>query len=406
MHFSVRSEEEITRVHQLLRSLWRFPLVCIIGLTFLCEFLRLEVTIIFRAFSLLLITIIGVALMSLTMVFSVWEDVTLHYDGSFTDALDTHWKKWKMWERQTLKIGTKALICFLQRWGNVVVQLLALLLITYYTAPTKAFWAYLCLVFLGFVLQWFGETELDVAKAWCLCFATTFGLYHLVYLSNLWGMGFKGCHPITRVAFFTKRYYIKAADDDSFTRVCDESAEPMPHAIEDTSYMNIELQCPVPYPLSLIFSSSSMVHLAWTQVGLGSGTLEVDHKFSTRVFCITIPSIETDYQFRLPCCEFGCARVFMFMRGVKSENAVLMKKVEDISCCYSLRETITFVANPDNKLIRKESDEENWCCWYQVSSRILMINALADEIRKVRKQVKELQASWGVNSYLNHKYVK
>ena len=361
MHFPVRSEEDLTRAHQLLRNPWRFPTVWIIGLTCPCEFLKFGVTTLVRAYGLLLVTIIGVVLMPLTLVFSVWEDVALHYVGSFTDALALHRKKWKRWGKQTSQLGIKALICFLQRWGNLVVQQLALLMITYYTAPTKAFWAYLCLVVLGFVLQWLGETELDVSKAWCLCLATTFGLYHLVYLSNLWGMGFKGCHPITRVAFLTTRYYIRASDDDLLSPVCDEFAKLMPHAIEDTN-TKIELKCPVPYPLNLIFSSSSTVHLQWMQGGGGSGILEVDHNFSTKVFCFTIPSIETDYQFRLLCCEFGCARVFRFMRGVASANEVLMKKVDDISHCYSLRETITYVANPHNEMIRKDSDEENWCC--------------------------------------------
>jgi hypothetical protein len=361
MHFPVRSKEELTRAHQVLRNPLRFPSVCIIGLSCLCEFLKLVTLILFRAFSVLLITIFGVLLMTLIMVFSVWEDAALHYVGSFTNALTTHQKKWKRWGRQNLQLGIKGLIRFFQRWGNVVVNLLALFLITYYTAPTKAFWAYFCLGFFGFVLQWLGDTELDVAKAWCLCFATTFRLYHLVYLSNLWGMGFKGCHPITRVAFFTKGYYIKAADDDLLSPVCDEFAKLMPDAIKDTD-LKFELQCPVPYPLNLIFSSSSTVRLNWMQEGGESGILLVDHKFLTKVFCFTIPSIETDYRFRLLCCEFGCARVFRFMRGVASANEVLMKIVGDISHCYNLRETITFLANPHNELIRKESDEENWCC--------------------------------------------
>ena len=361
MHFPVRSEEDLTRAHQLLRNPWKFPSVCIIGLTFPCAFLKFVAATLVRAYVLFLVTIIGLVLMPLTLVFSVWEDVALHYVGSFTDALASHRKKWNRWGRKTSQLGIKAFICFLQRWGNLVVQQLALLLITYYTAPTKAFWAYLCLVVFGFILQWLGETELDVSKAWCLCLATTFGLYHLVYLSNLWGMGFKGCHPITRVAFLTTRYYIRASDDDLLSPVCDEFAKLMPHAIGDSN-TKIELKCPVPYPLNLIFSSSSTVHLQWMQGGGGSGILEVDHNFSTKVFCFTIPSIETDYQFRLLCCEFGCARVFRFMRGVASANEVLMKKVDDISHCYSLRETITYVANPHNEMIRKDSDEENWCC--------------------------------------------
>jgi hypothetical protein len=361
MNYSVRSEGDLTWAHQVLRYPLRYPSVFIIGLTCLYDFLKFVTIIIFRAFSMILITIFGVLLMPLTMVSSVWEDAAFHYVGSFTVAFTNHRMKWKKWGRQNLHLGTKALICFLQKWGNQVVNLFALFLITYYTAPIKAFWAYFSLGIFGFVLQWLWDTELDVSKAWCLCFVTTFRLYHLVYLSNLWGMGFKGCHPITRVAFFTTGYYIKAADDNLLTPVCDEFARLMPDAIEDTD-MKIEVPCPVPYPLNLIFSSSSTVRLVWMQEGGVSGTLAVDHKFLTKVFCFTIPSIETDYQFRLLCCEFGCARVFRFMRGVASANEVLMKNVDDIWHCYSLRETITFLANPHNELIRKDSDEENWCC--------------------------------------------